>query len=61
MYYLLGYKYFGSLEIMEKLYKECPKEKQSHSFESGVFTGFGNFLNNIDPTIRTKVNINNSC
>ena len=58
MYYLLGYKYFNNLETMEKMYNEYScKEQKINSFESGNFTGFGNFLNNIDPKIRKKVSM----
>ncbi len=53
MYYLLGYKYFGDLEMMEELYTECPEIKGVST--NRVFTGFGSLLNNIDSRLRNKV------
>lgn len=52
MYYLLGYKYFGSLQKMEELYERDPFDRDQKSKE---FIGFGNLLKNIDSKIRTKV------
>lgn len=54
MYYLLGYKYFGDLESMEKYYNtnnvyDVKHDKKKH------FIGFGNFLKNIDSSLRQKV------
>ncbi len=55
MYYLLGYKYFGDLDMMEKLYTECPDIKGVST--NRVFTGFGSLLNNIDSRLRNRVRI----
>ena len=52
MYYLLGYKYFGSLDAMEKLYSEEQPEASSNEFK-----GFGNFLKNVDSSLRAKVKL----
>ncbi|CAF0773385.1 unnamed protein product [Brachionus calyciflorus] len=54
MYYLLGYKYFGDLESMEKYYNtnnvyDVKHDKKKH------FIGFGNFLKNIDSSLRQKL------
>lgn len=54
MYYLLGYKFFNDLEMMEKLYTEMPEIKRVKT--NKVFTGFGSLLNNIDAKLRNKVN-----
>ena len=51
MYYLLGYKYFGDIDAMEKLYSEEHLETNKNS----EFKGFGNLLQNIDSTLRSKV------
>ena len=53
MYYLLGYKYFGDLHIMEKLYAADSSHKTKN--KTNEFTGFGNLLNNLDPILRQKV------
>ena len=53
MYYLLGFKFFGSLESMEKLYDDMPKIKEVKT--SKAFTGFGSLLNNIEPKLRNQV------
>lgn len=52
MYYLLGYKCFGSLQKMEELYERDPFDKDIKTKE---FIGFGNLLKNIDSNLREKV------
>ena len=54
MYYLLGYKYFGDLNQMEKLY-HSNVENKSKDDENFHFKGFGNLLQKIDPKLRNKV------
>jgi hypothetical protein len=54
MYYLLGYRLFGDLNIIEKLYKRKRKKNSSKS-KSKLFKGFGNLLNNMDNKKRIKV------
>ena len=54
IYYLMGYKLFGDLEIVEKLYKK-KYGKSSNKNKSKVFKGFGNLLNNMDDKSRIKV------
>lgn len=51
MYLLLGYKYFGSLSEMERLYAT----KKNMKNEADDFIGFGNLLKNVDPQTRSKV------
>lgn len=53
MYYLLGYKCFGSLQKMEELYERDPFDDQD--LKSKKFIGFGNLLKNIDPKLRKEV------
>ena len=53
MYYLLGYKFFNDLSMMEKLYSHVPDINKVKT--SKVFTGFGSLLNNIDPKLRAKL------
>lgn len=52
MYYLLGFKYFGDLETMEKYYEKDPFDKDEKTHK---FCGFGNLLKNIDPNLRIKL------
>lgn len=62
MYLLLGYKYFGSLSEMERLYsrKNNNNNKKSElSDDDDEFIGFGNLLKNVDPNIRAKVRSQN--
>jgi hypothetical protein len=54
IYYLMGYKLFGDLEIVEKLYKKKYGKPNSKS-KSKCFKGFGNLLNNMDDKTRIKV------
>jgi len=54
MYYLLGYRLFGDLNIIEKLYKRKRKKNSSKS-KSKLFKGFGNLLNNMDNKKRIQV------
>ena len=54
MYYLLGYRLFGDLNIIEKLYKRKRKKNSSKS-KSKLFKGFGNLLNNMDNKKRVQV------
>ncbi|CAF0778856.1 unnamed protein product [Didymodactylos carnosus] len=53
MYYLLGYRLFGDLNIIEKLYKK-KRKKDSSKNKSKIFKGFGNLLNNMDNKLRIK-------
>ncbi len=54
MYYLLCYKYFGNLDLMEQFY--VPNEKTNDgNYKDGLFIGFGNLLKNIDAKLREKV------
>ena len=55
MYYLLGYRLFGDLNIIEKLYKR-KRKKNSSKNKSKLFKGFGNLLNNMDNKKRIQVN-----
>ncbi len=55
MYYLLGYRLFGDLNIIEKLYKR-KRKKNSSKNKSKLFKGFGNLLNNMDNKKRILVN-----
>ena len=57
MYYLLGYRIFGDLNIIEKLYKR-KRKKNSSKNKSKLFKGFGNLLNNMDNKKRIQVNLN---
>jgi hypothetical protein len=53
-YYLLGYRLFGDLETMEKLYKKkygIGEDKNN----TKAFKGFGNLLNNMDDKLRAQV------
>ncbi|RNA28824.1 chitin synthase, partial [Brachionus plicatilis] len=54
MYYLLGYKYFGDLENMEKFYHSGNVYDVEHDKKKKFF-GFGNFLKNIDNSLRQKL------
>jgi hypothetical protein len=54
MYYLLGYRLFGDLNIIEKLYKR-KRKKDSSKNKSKLFKGFGNLLNNMDNKKRIQV------
>jgi hypothetical protein len=54
MYYLLGYRLFGDLNIIEKLYKR-KRKKNSSKNKSKLFKGFGNLLNNMDNKKRILV------
>jgi hypothetical protein len=54
MYYLLGYRLFGDLNIIEKLYKR-KRKKNSSKNKSKLFKGFGNLLNNMDNKKRIQV------
>ena len=54
MYYLLGYRIFGDLNIIEKLYKR-KRKKNSSKNKSKLFKGFGNLLNNMDNKKRIQV------
>ncbi|CAF1289999.1 unnamed protein product [Adineta steineri] len=54
MYYLLGYRLFGDLNIIEKLYKRKRKKNSSKS-KSKLFKGFGNLLNNMDNKKRIQM------
>ena len=56
MYYLLGYRLFGDLNIIEKLYKRKRKKDSSKS-KSKLFKGFGNLLNNMDNKKRIQVRL----
>jgi hypothetical protein len=60
MYYLLGYRLFGDLNIIEKLYKR-KRKKGSSKIKSKLFKGFGNLLNNMDNKKRIQVKKKNSC
>jgi len=52
MYYLLCFRFFGDLELMEKLYSET---SDSISQNRENFKGYGNLLQSIDATLRNKV------
>jgi chitin synthase len=53
MYYLVGYKYFGSLEAMEAYYDvDFPTKSPSINEE---FKGFGSLLNKIGAKLRTEL------
>ncbi|CAM4747857.1 unnamed protein product [Rotaria magnacalcarata] len=54
MYYLLGYRLFGDLNIIEKLYKRKRKKNTSKN-KSKLFKGFGNLLNNMDNKKRIQM------
>ena len=56
MYYLLGYRLFGDLNIIEKLYKKKWKKNSSKN-KSKLFKGFGNLLNNMDNKKRIQVKL----
>ncbi len=53
MYYLLCYRFFGDLELMEKLYSE--KMVVSVDQNEKKFKGYGNLLQSIDESLRNKV------
>jgi hypothetical protein len=55
IYYLLGWKIFGSLDIMEKLYKKKYGKNRNNKNKSKCFKGFGNLLNNMDDKQRIRV------
>ena len=55
IYYLLGFKIFGELDCMEKLYKKKYGSKKSSKNKSKTFKGFGNLLNNMDDKQRVQV------
>lgn len=59
IYYLLGFKIFGDLDIMEKLYKKRYGKNRSNKSKSKCFKGFGNLLNNMDDKQRIRVHIYN--
>lgn len=59
IYYLLGFKIFGDLDIMEKLYKKRYGKNRSNKSKSKCFKGFGNLLNNMDDKQRIRVYIYN--
>ncbi|CAF4848127.1 unnamed protein product, partial [Rotaria socialis] len=54
MYYLLGYRIFGDLNIIEKLYKR-KRKKDSSKNKSKLFKGFGNLLHNMDNKKRIQM------
>ena len=54
IYYLLGYKIFGDLDVMEKLYKKKYGKKHNNKRKSKCFKGFGNLLNNMDDKDRIR-------
>ena len=54
MYYLLGYRLFGDLNIIEKLYRRKQKKNSSKN-KSKLFKGFGNLLNNMDHKKRIQM------
>ena len=58
MYYLLGYRLFGDLNIIEKLYKRKRKKNTSKN-KSKLFKGFGNLLNNMDN--KKRIQVKNLC
>ncbi len=51
IYYLLGFKLFGELDAMEKLYK---KKSGGGKGRSKAFKGFGNLLNNMEDKVRVQ-------
>ncbi|KAI3384530.1 hypothetical protein SNEBB_003598 [Seison nebaliae] len=56
MYYLLGYRLIGSLDLIEKLYKKkWTTKKQNSKRHDNLFKGFGNLLNNLDDFLRIKL------
>ena len=57
MYYLLGYKVFGSLELMENNYKEPFEDYLNHvDFNNDKnFIGFRSFLKNLDKKTRMQL------
>jgi chitin synthase len=55
IYYLLGFKLFGDIDAMEKLYK---KKYGKTNSKSKLFKGFGNLLNNMDDKMRIRVSLN---
>lgn len=56
IYYLIGFKIFGDMDIMEKLYKKKYGKKSNTKSKSKCFKGFGNLLNNMDDKQRIRVN-----
>lgn len=63
IYYLLGFKLFGDIDIMEKLYKKkygkAAAANNRHASmdennKSKFFKGFGNLLNNMDDKMRIR-------
>lgn len=57
IYYLLGYKIFGDLDMMEKLYKKKYGKNKGNKSKSKCFKGFGNLLNNMDDKQRIRVRL----
>ena len=55
MYYLLCFRFFGDLEQMEKLYHSETTDDPADDDSKKEFKGFGNLLQNIDTSLRTKV------
>jgi len=55
IYYLIGFKIFGDLDMMEKLYKKKYGKKSNTKSKSKCFKGFGNLLNNMDDKQRIRV------
>lgn len=55
IYYLIGFKIFGDIDIMEKLYKKKYGKKTNTKSKSKFFKGFGNLLNNMDDKQRIRV------
>lgn len=54
IYYLLGFKIFGDMDCMEKLYKKKYGTKKPGKNKSKAFKGFGNLLNNMDDKQRIQ-------
>jgi chitin synthase len=54
IYYLLGFKLFGDMDIMEKLYKKKYGKNRNNKSKSKTFKGFGNLLNNMDDKLRVR-------
>ena len=63
MYYLLGYKYFGSFEEMESLYSYNDEDysqmarMSNNVLKDADFIGYGSLLRRIDKTLREKVSL----
>jgi chitin synthase len=54
IYYLLGFKIFGDMESMERLYKKRYGAGKRAKGKSKAFKGFGNLLNNMDDKQRVQ-------